>query len=135
MKYTGRCRVRPKLSREVHRATHAGSLPWSGKSATRAAPASGTSRIKVRIESFIAILSAPRHADVSSKKVSQDRAPRNQHEKKQSDCTHGKPGSVGAQIARLPALQDCSGERGDAAEQPCDAAEYCDVDHPLEEEF
>ena len=41
------------MTSDVSRAIQCGSLPRSGSSATETAPASGTSRINVRIESFI----------------------------------------------------------------------------------
>ena len=43
-----------------------------------------------------------------------------------------QPRRVRAQIAGLPALENCSGEAGDAGEEPCDAAEDCGVDDPAQ---
>ncbi len=45
-----------------------------------------------------------------------------------------EPCGIGAQIARLPALQNRSGKFGDAAEQPGRAAEDGLVDNPAEQE-
>ena len=47
----------------------------------------------------------------------------------------GNPSGIGAQIARLPALQNRSREGGDASKQPCRAAQDANVHHPLQEEF
>ena len=43
-----------------------------------------------------------------------------------------QPGRIGAQIARLPALQDRSGKGGRAAEQPRRAAQDSYIDDPFQ---
>src|SRR5271167_276984 len=69
MKCAGRCSVKPKVARAVSRAIQLGSLARSGRSAMRTAPASGTSRIRVRMDwSTLAIgdviLSTPRLVEI-----------------------------------------------------------------------
>ena len=77
----------------------------------------------------------PRHPKVNSEKASQHHVPGNQHKQEQRGCAESQPSRIGAQITRLPPLQDRAGKRGDAGKQPCKSSENGDVDNPLQNEL
>ena len=51
-KCAGKCSVNPRVTSDVSSAIHAETFPRSGITAIRIAPASGTSRMSVRIDWF-----------------------------------------------------------------------------------
>src|ERR1700738_2949606 len=132
MKCAGRCSVSPKVTRAVRSATHADSWPRSGMSAIRSAPASGTSRIHVRIVSLIALMFSPsRPLDVDPVGTKE---PGDHYEEQHGGRARGQPRCIRTKIARLPALQQGTAKVRRACEQPRRTTENGELHDPLEHE-